>query len=277
MITCYLQGGLGNQLFQIFTTIAYAIKYKTKCVFSNTHELNKGATPRHTYWTTFLSNLKPFLIHMNEEIIGKCKFIREHRFSYTELPEFYSDEPIKMLVGYFQSPKYFDQYKDTIFKMIKLDTHKKNVYDKYPMDYDNTISLHFRLGDYKKLQDFHPIMTLDYYKSAIEYLLQNYQPNKVLYFCEDEDNEEVEKKIEVLKQEFPLEFVRGGSGLEDWEQMLQMSLCKHNIIANSTFSWWAAYFNTNKNQKVVYPDVWFGPRSNHHDTKDLFPVCWVSA
>jgi hypothetical protein len=89
--------------------------------------------------------------------------------------------------------------------------------------------------------------------------------------------EEVEKKIEVLKQEFPLEFVRGGSGLEDWEQMLQMSLCKHNIMANSTFSWWAAYFNTNKNQKVVYPYVWFGPRSNHHDTKDLFPVCWVSA
>lgn len=276
MITCYLQGGLGNQLFQIFTTIAYSIKNKSKCIFSNTYELKHGSTPRHTYWNSFLSNLQPFLTYISDEIMGKCLIIREPSFSYNELPLLPCEGPIKMLVGYFQSPKYFDQCKDTIFKMIRLNANKNIVYNKCPLNYSKCISLHFRLGDYKKLPDYYPIMTLDYYKNAIKYILQTAQPNKILYFCEDDDQEEVEKKIDQLKQIFELEFVRGGQGLEDWEQMLQMSLCKYNIIANSTFSWWGAYFNTNKEQIVVRPSIWFGTKKINHDTKDLFPSHWIS-
>jgi hypothetical protein len=280
MITCYLQGGLGNQLFQIFTTIAHAIKNKTKFVFSNTYELNNGSTSRHTYWNSFLSNLRPFLTSINEDIMGHTAIIREASFSYNELPlTTYKPKeyPIKLLVGYFQSPKYFDQYKETIFKIIKLDENKNNIYSKFPLKYENTISLHFRLGDYKKLQDYHPIMSLDYYKKAISYILEKSSLKTILYFCEDEDIEEVEKKIEELKSFFifDIEFIRGGEGLDDWEQMLQMSLCKYNVIANSTFSWWAAYFNTNNKQIVVYPSVWFGTKAKH-DTKDLFPSNWVS-
>lgn len=283
MITCYLQGGLGNQLFQIFTTIACAIKNKTKFAFPNTYQLSNGSTPRHTYWNSFLSNLQPFLTTITEETMRQSAIIREQCFSYNELainkvP--FKDYPIKTLAGYFQSPKYFYQYRDTIFKMIKLDANKNNVYNKCPLEYENIISLHFRLGDYKKIQDFHPIMTLDYYKKAIECILEKSipTPKTILYFCEDDDIEEVEKKIQELKLSFlfDIEFVRGGQGLEDWEQMLQMSLCKYNIIANSTFSWWGAYFNTNpKNEQiVVYPSIWFGPKAKH-DTKDLFPNNWI--
>jgi tellurite resistance-related uncharacterized protein len=77
-----------------------------------------------------------------------------------------------------------------------------------------------------------------------------------------------------LQDEIDLTFEKVDSRLDDWEQMILMSLCQYNIIANSTFSWWAAYFNTNANKLVCYPKVWFGPRANH-DTKDLYLEDWI--
>jgi len=282
MITCYLQGGLGNQLFEIFTTISYAMKLRTKFVFSKIHQLhhgNNGAPIRYTYWSTFLSSLSPFLIHMDNDIISQYLIIREKSFNYNQLPNDEHPELSKMLVGYFQSPKYFDHYKDTIFKLINLEKQKNIIKIKCPLNYDNTISMHFRLGDYKKIPDYHPIMTLDYYKQAIESVLTERRTNKdeisILYFCEDDDLMDVENSINELQNHFEnIIFIRGGIDLEDWEQMLQMSLCRDNIIANSTFSWWGAYFNSNKDKMVTYPSKWFGPKL-HHNTHDLFPNDWL--
>jgi hypothetical protein len=67
--------------------------------------------------------------------------------------------------------------------------------------------------------------------------------------------------------------MRADSKLSDWEQLLLMSLCEHNIIANSTFSWWSGYFNTNQNKIICYPSQWFGPNIVHC-TSDLFPKNW---
>ena len=141
-------------------------------------------------------------------------------------------------------------------------------------DLNNTISMHFRLGDYKKLQDFHPIAPAKYYENALSYFEKeiNY---KIIYFCEEEDLEEVLKTIEHLKiVKTGYTFIRGNNTLADWEQMLYMSLCSHNIIANSSFSWWGAYFNTNLERRVLYPETWFGPTANNN-TKDLCPPDWV--
>jgi hypothetical protein len=282
MITCYLQGGLGNQLFEIFTTIAYAMKLKTKFIFSKIHQLhhgNNGTPIRYTYWSSFLSSLSPFLIHMDNDAISQYLIIKEKTFSYSDLPNDYHPELSKMLVGYFQSPKYFEHYKDSIFKLINLEKQKNNLKQKCDLDYNNIISIHFRLGDYKKIPDYHPIMSLDYYKQAIQTVLDKRLTNKdkisILYFCEDDDLTEVKHTIEILEYFYPdLKFLRGGNDLEDWEQMLQMSLCRDNIIANSTFSWWGAYFNTNTDKIVTYPSKWFGPKL-HHKTQDLFPTNWL--
>ena len=97
----------------------------------------------------------------------------------------------------------------------------------------------------------------------------------VLYFCENESITEVEEIIHSLKNTFYyIQFVRAEPELEDWEQMLLMSLCEHNIIANSSFSWWGAYLNSNSCKIVCYPEQWFRPETNK-DTSTLFLEDWT--
>jgi hypothetical protein len=98
--------------------------------------------------------------------------------------------------------------------------------------------------------------------------------DRVCYFCEDEDIDTVGNNIDALKQEFSkinFERVRESS---DWEEMLSMSRCAHNIIANSSFSWWGAYLNRNPDKMVCYPSTWFGP-SIPKDVAAMFPEKWI--
>mgnify|MGYP000378992263 CR=1 FL=1 len=92
---------------------------------------------------------------------------------------------------------------------------------------------------------------------------------------EDNDLDDVLITIDYLKDKFKdYDFERGYNELEDWEQMLLMSCCHHNIIANSSFSWWGAYFNDWENKIVCYPSLWFGKAVNYN-TKDLCPLNWI--
>ena len=298
MITCKLQGGLGNQLFQIFTTIEYALTNSKPFFFLNNYQLGNGennSTVRYTYWDTFLSKLNPFLKNISE--IPKLLFVKEKNFNYEILPKNFKDGYGTILIGYFQSPLYFDKYKDSICKIIKLDNNKHILKEKLLNErllkdgllkerllkediynnFENTISMHFRLGDYKKYPEIHPILSELYYNKSITYIL-NKTTNKtptILYFCEDEDINDVINIITSLQEKFTFcNFCRATPLLDDWEQLLLMSLCSHNIIANSTFSWWGAYFNNNTNKIVCYPEQWFGKMSNHN-TSNLFPDDWI--
>jgi hypothetical protein len=136
--------------------------------------------------------------------------------------------------------------------------------------------MHFRLGDYKKIQHYHPLLSYEYYKNSLEHILKNIQNNpSVLYFCEDQDIDQVKEIIKKLNSAFPsILFSRASNNLNDWQQLLVMSACKNNIIANSTFSWWGAYINNYEDKIVCYPSKWFGPACDK-ETIDLFPVDWV--
>jgi hypothetical protein len=279
MLTCKLQGGLGNQLFQIYTTIAYAIQTNQKFVFLNVQELKSSVTDRHTYWEYFLKSLKPFLIDPGVINKDNLVIIREKGFIYDALPLPIAENKINTLNGYFQSYKYFNNYFQTINRLLKIDDIKVELTNKYRklINDEFPTSIHFRLGDYKKLPDHYVILSVDYYRAALNYLLETTELTKILYFCEEQDLEDVETTIAILEGDFPnIEFIRADPELEDWEQLMLMSLCRNNIIANSTFSWWGAYLNTYRQKKVVYSGRWFGSKlQKTHDTKDLFPVDWI--
>lgn len=277
MISSKLCGGLGNQLFQIFTTISYAIENSKPFFFLNNYQLgngSNGSTIRYTYWNTLLSALVPFLKNINE--IPQLTYITENNFKYQVLPK-NSTSTCALLVGYFQSPKYFNNYKDSIYKLIKIDLKKSILKNKISINFNETtyISAHFRFGDYKKYPNVYTLLTKIYYQNALNYIKENvFQELSVLYFCENDSINEVNEIINSLKYDFPnIYFIRADSQLEDWEQMLLMSLCKHNIIANSTFSWWGAYLNSNQEKIVCYPSQWFSTETNK-DTSDLFLEEW---
>jgi len=276
-------GGLGNQLFQIFTVISYAIKYKHMFKFIGAEELGgDGCTKRKTYWKTFLFKLSGFLMdhYPHFDIVWN-----EQGFPFKELPQdILSYNNLTIIVrGYFQSYKYFQENYDIICRMLNIHEKRLDILEEVVDNYhtaqflEKSISMHFRLGDYKNIPDYHPILNFEYYKNALHYIVNkiDYAPN-VLYFCEDDDVESVNETIQLLKNEFPtIEFERGTNALDDWQQMLLMSCCNHNIIANSSFSWWGAYLNVNPTKIVCYPSVWFGPKMSDVVVSDLFPEEWV--
>ena len=119
-------------------------------------------------------------------------------------------------------------------------------------------------------------MSYEYYKKSLDYILNyiDYNPN-VLYFCEDQDIDEVNETIKKLSVEYPsIQFLRAPNILNDWQQLLLMSACRNNIIANSSFSWWSAYINNYSDKLVCYPSTWFGPACDK-ETTDLFPPYWI--
>jgi len=278
MITCNLMGGLGNQIFQIFTTLACAIKSGNIFLFTDAATLGSGTTTiRQTYWDTFFAELKDVTTNNFPEL----KVIKEKGYEYNKIDLTELKDQNIMLFGYFQSYKYFEKEFNTICSLIRLNELKDAVLNnsEYTREFlQDTISLHFRIGDYKKVQHHHPIMPYEYYEKSLLNIASNTQNvNHVLYFCEEDDILDVLPIVNRLKLKFRnLIFIRCSGKLSDWEQMLLMSLCRCNIIANSSFSWWGAYFNSTDDKIVCYPSKWFGERAiATHDTKDLCPVEWV--
>jgi hypothetical protein len=283
LVTCTIIGGLGNQLFQIFTTIAYGIETKRKIVFSDTDFLTVG-TVRSTYWNNFLNGLKIFTDKKYDStpqtlLRNKYNFFSEKEFSYNEIPFFPSFQKL-CIVGYYQSYKYFDNVKDKLFQMIRLRNQKMAIvteFSHFLLNESNNISMHFRLGDYKHIQDCHPLIPYEYYENAVGYIVnkRSEKRHQILYFCQVEDNEVVSEMISKLSIKYTqISFIKVDDAIPDWKQLLIMSCCHDNIIANSTFSWWGAYFNETPEKIVCYPDKWFGPELQH-DVRDLFIDSWT--
>jgi hypothetical protein len=272
MLSVFLMGGLGNQLFQIFALIAHALQYKHPFTFQYSDKLTIG-NRRSTYWNNMLKRLKPFTHQENL----KLPVYKERGFHYTPIPY---NKTQCMLYGYFQSYKYFEQQYENIIRLIGIRGLQSTIKDKYESYFKekSTIAMHFRLGDYKQLQAHHPVMKLEYYKNALDTIINKTSKKDwtILYFCEQEDNAIVNDNIKTLHGDYPdVEFIKVDDSIVDWEQMLIMSCCQHNIIANSTFSWWGAYFNDSVDKIVCYPKIWFGPALTQHNTRDLFRKEWI--
>lgn len=293
MISSYLMGGLGNQLFQICVAMALSEQFGTPFKFTYATELNVG-TRRPTYWDTFLSELKMYTsfddlsrgkdVNKANDDILKSMVIKETCFEYIPILLPIDCKTSKyILYGYYQSYRYFDIYFSRICNIIKLSQKQEYVKNKCSTLFDDTkstplVSVHFRIGDYKNVQECHNILSIKYYMAAIKKIVEKIENDfiKVVYFYEQKDKDVVSITTEVLKRAFPnIEFIGVDQNLSDWEQMMLMSLCDHNIIANSTYSWWGAYFNQNDRKVVTYPGQWFGPKLVDKKTDDLFPYDWI--
>jgi hypothetical protein len=262
-------GGLGNQLFQLFTAMSYAFDTGRRVLLKYADE-SPSITPRQTYWRSFLDAFKDFgdpspnSVHIYEN--------SRNEFQYANIQNPQSN--VKLL-GYFQSYKYFIHNFDRIYRDLKIDSKICSVESEFENSYlsrqnaQTIVSVHFRLGDYKRLQQHHPLLPATYYEDAIKLIHMRCTGDiKFLCFCEEEDMEYVEKMcIELGLKNYQLV----GKDVEDWKQMLMMSLCDWNIIANSTFSWWGAMFKGPANDNVIYPARWF-----HRETSvDLALHNWI--
>ena len=166
--------------------------------------------------------------------------------------------------------------------MLQIEKQKENlirnqIFTNYKENsLENMISIHFRLGDYKGLSHIYPILERSYYETAINLIIKQTGNTDftILFFCEDDDLLDVLQIVNSLKAQFNMcEFIRCPENLKDWQQLLLMSCCKHNVIANSSFSWWGAYLNTHKDKIVCCPDIWFNEATGHNTT-DLCPNDW---
>ena len=278
MITTYVRCGLGNQLFQIYTLISYCLDNNIDFYIYNAK--NNSDIARTFYWDNIFINLKKYFDNdKSYPIYQEPNFHFKKIPKYTKFLKHYNNlEGIK-LSGFFQSYKYFNHNKIKINNIINIESIKNslNLEKSNNIDFNNTCSLHFRLGDYLTNINYF-ILPINYYIDSLNKLINDTKKNdwNVLYFYEKDSSNYITEKIHILKNKFKnLNFISIVHKYFDWEQLLLMSLCRHNIIANSSFSWWGAYFNNNPFKTVCYPDKWFGPKLADKNVSDMFPDNWT--
>lgn len=300
MIITKIQGGLGNQIFQYAigrhlakinnTELKFDISYyKTikknkahrkyllnnfniKEKFINEKDLKKISITCIEN-RSFLSRAKMRLLKYIEEMtpIHKRSYIKEPYFNFCADVLNAKNKNI-YLYGHWQNEKYFKNIENIIRKEFTLKNKISDNNQKITNIIKNTqsISIHIRRGDYaenKETNQYHGLCSLKYYYDAIKKITKYIKNPNFFVFSDD-----IEWVKNNLKTKFPLIFV-SGNNIKDYEELILMSKCKHNIIANSTFSWWGAWLNNNQNKIVIAPKKWFNNSPNN--IKDLYPKIWI--
>ena len=192
---------------------------------------------------------------------------------YTEVICTFDEEVLKRdnayISGYFQSEKYFFDIKDEVIKSFSFNENTKkagmNLLAQNGVTLEGeTVSVHIRRGDYLKFPGVYGnICTEEYYDRAIKYICEQVSNPRFLIFSNDTDwCEEWVKKY----PELDMRLIKGTDEDTGYIDMYLMSLCKHNIVANSSFSWWGAYLNRNSEKLVIAPKKWL----NNHDETDIY-------
>lgn len=278
MIIVKMTGQLGNQLFQ------YAVYRKLQLMGKRVKlDLSYYKTyPNHNHFPVLnipieIATRKECLIERDEyssyiararrKFFGKRKnVISEIGISeYVYNPNVYNLKR-GYIDGYWQSEKYLEGIEGVLRKEFQFPKPLNNtiINDKVIEEMQNvcSVSIHVRRGDY--LGGF-PVMNMEYYTPAIQYFNKKYENVKFFVFSND---------ISWCRENFKGDnfmFVDWNTGSDSYYDMYLMSLCKHNIIANSSFSWWAAWLNINQNKEVIAPKIWF----IHVRTPDVYMDNWI--
>jgi hypothetical protein len=255
-ITTNHMGGLGNVMFKLAAAISLAIDNGVDYIFSN--EFIRPVDPDYNSYKSNILRSIPFI----EKLPQNYHTFNERQFSYQTIN--YVKGSNLLLSGYFQSEKYFINNKNFIIDLFKPTEEIKNKIIEVLPNINNYASIHVRRGDYLIYPNHHPQQSDEYFKKSTELIGRD---KTFLIFSDDIDG--IKNSFDYLPNKI---FFNSGT---DWLDMYAMSLCNDNIICNSTFSWWGAYLNTNKNKKVITTKNWFGSANAHLNTSTLFPEEWV--
>lgn len=237
---------LGNQMFQLATAVALSERNGAEVNFPEWKYADMfdgefsgaGGTPSRDYW-------------------------KEPGFHYTEIPV-----ETNIIDGYFQSEKYFKDSENKIKEMFTIKQEiKDSVYEKNRkfLDRDSVVAVHLRRGDYLTLPDHHPVMDLNYFMKAMKKF-----PKNSIFLVFSDDTDWCKANFPGIGEKFFI--IEGQSDVEDFAMM---TMCDHNCIANSSFSWWAAWLNDNPEKIVVAPEKWFGTAYAGWKTDDLYCDGWI--
>ena len=250
MITCEFWGRLGNNMFQIATTISTAKQLDTDFVLPTNTSVGHVGTP--------IVNLDIFNYNFNRENIN-CQF--EYRETTFEHKDINVNDNTK-LYGFFQSYKYFDLIKDDIQNLYFSPSQSiLKELKKYKVS-ENSLGISVRRGDYLMLQDNHCVLDVSYYQNVLDTYFQN-NIDQIFIFSDE---------IDWCKTTFGenVIYVQDTIGV----QLFLMTRMKNLILSNSTFAWWGAYLNTN-NGLIIAPTPWFGPNLSDKNTNDLYCTDWI--
>jgi len=270
-----LYGGLGNQMFQYAAGLALSEKLKSAYYLDlkwfEEIKTNREVTQRVYELNGF--EIYPSKLSVIEVIRNKLNpplVFKERDLNYQ--PAFEHLEGDVILDGYWQSHKYFQEYEETVVNAFRFpeEISKKNGEILDRISATNSVSIHIRRGDYntKVGRNYHGLVPLDYYEQALASLKKNTLVQAVFVFSDD--IEWCKKNVSFKPSSVFIDSNGPSSGVED---MRLMSACKYNILANSSFSWWAAWLNRNPNKVVYAPKVWF--KGVEAKIDDRLPLEWV--
>ena len=270
-VSCWIHGGIGNQLFQIANALYYSNKYNKILIFKNEKSLwNFHNLPRYTAWDTLFNNK---LNVLDEEQYNKINFdnkYEEKRYNmYDEIPILNDNVYLK---GYFQSNKYFDEniknkMNELIYsneKYVKIADTLYNLIKKNFDDYDdnNYSFIHIRRTDYIN-NCCHNLLDMEYYKKGINIIGEN-----KIYVIFSDDIDWCKNNLDFINKKYFITIQN------IYIELILMSLYKNGIIANSTFSWWGAFINGN-DKKIIAPNKWFADTSFIKEWEDIYDKNWI--
>jgi hypothetical protein len=282
MIIIKLIGGLGNQLFQYAAAKSLAHfhgvelkadatafdKYKLRNFDLQQLDTNLSlATEKEIIELKAINQFERVRQYLKP--LKKRTFYKERFFNFDN--NFFKLNSNVYLQGYWQSEKYFSIIEDIIRQDFIFPTTlvAKVLATGGRIAKENAVSIHIRRGDYKnpEMEKYHGILPIEYYRKAIAVMQERYPSIKFYLFSDDMNwaNQHFENENIIC--------VSGSISHTHFEDLYLMSQCSHNIIANSSFSWWGAWLNKNKNKVIISPKNWFNEVKN--DTKDLIPGKWI--
>lgn len=282
MIISHIIGGLGNQMFQYAAGFrlahALGVEYKIDVSDFETYKIQDYSLGTLSITAPVASERETDALKGRLGLLGRMAR-SSHRIDEPSLafyPDLLNAKDGSYLTGYWQSEKYFGDVSAEIRKQFSVrdEIDAENAHIAAEIQNGLHVSIHIRRGDYitnKQAQSFHGSCSLDYYRDAAQYIFDATAAKDIEFVVFSDDPQWVKDN---LRLEYPMRYVDHNGPEKNYLDMYLMSCCRHNIIANSSFSWWGAWLNSHEDKIVVAPKRWFVGKENAL-TKDLIPEIWV--